>query len=116
MIVDNGEWSLGGIDDANIPMDIWLSNEQKRADDNGRKVDPDIGDAGGWKLTAANYCPRKGVAHSEAYEVYGTHEELVEIIRTKFMPLYQTALNVLEGICQGTKTHLYYWNNNNDDS
>lgn len=62
MIIENGECSLDSIDNANIPVDIWLTNAKKKAEDSGEKLDPDIRDAGGWTLTAGNYCPRKGRA------------------------------------------------------
>jgi len=68
MIFENGECSLSRIDDANIPVDIWLTNAQKKAEDNEETLDPDIRDAGGWTLTAANYCPRKGRACEDAQE------------------------------------------------
>ena len=102
---DVGDIDFGSADDANVPVDVWLKEESDNID---------VRDAGGWRLSAANYCPRKDNVYEGAYEVWGTREELVEVIKTKILPLYQTATDILQMMCQGTADHLYYWSKPNE--
>lgn len=92
-IEERGECSFSGADDANIPVDIWLCNED-----------------GAWKLTASNYMPRKGRIATEVYEATApTREELAILVRERIVPLYRNALAALQAIGDGTLDHLYYW-------
>jgi len=122
---DLGECSFDSADDSNIPVDIWLTKaepedveddiddfEEEDAREGGLYDEseahkPDPSDL--WTLKAANYCPRKGEAYGGAFRAVGTREELTLIIKTRIIPLYQTALKVLEGMVAGTEENLYYW-------
>ena len=66
-----------------------------------------------WRLVADNYMSRRGRLGGEhSYmAICDTKEEAVSLIKEHILPLYQTALKVLEGICSGdsAQDHLYYW-------
>lgn len=99
MITTTSELELDDMNDANIPVNIFVLNE----DDDGEPID-------GWRLVADNFMPRKNVATSGAYEFRAeTREELVMIVKENILPLYMGAIRLLEGICNGTNDALYYW-------
>ena len=72
-----------------------------------------VGDAVHCKfcLAANNYMPRKASCEGElAYLVFAdTREELVELIKEHIIPLYENALSILNEMCNGSKSCLYYW-------
>jgi len=99
---DAGDCSFDSADDANIPVDVWLSLTE---DDDSFKNE------GKWRLHASNYMPRRARVDDSAYCVYSDNkEELDAIIREKILPLYKRAMNLLEGMCSSTEGgSLYYW-------
>ncbi len=95
-----GECSFDDVDDANVPVDIWLSEEE---DDDGNKT-------GFYTLKAGAYMPRKGIVRESLFEVRSKNPEaLRKIVREKIIPIYQTALAKLEAIANGKSDNLYYW-------
>ena len=118
MIENVGELEIQGCDDANIPVDVWLHSPQDNKDNeveyNGKNDNPeDL-----WLLTASNYMPRKGrLGEDQCYKVWGTKEELRELIKKHILPLYETAVKYLQGMIAGTTYEngkpvfdgLYYW-------
>ena len=112
MIENTGELNIEGADSANIPVDIWLHNpvDWVEADYqyNGEQDPKDL-----WLLSANNYMPRKARLGSESgpcYEVWGTEQELRDLIAKYIIPLYETALNVLKNMSTGNgNTNLHYW-------
>lgn len=83
-------------DDANIPIDIWLT--------------PPNEDCDKWTLRAANYMPRRGYMLPEAYkQTADTREELELLVKTYVLPLYEVALSEIKKIISGESNHLYYW-------
>jgi len=85
-------------DDANIPVDIWLSYENLA-----------------WNLRASNYMPRRGRVSEEGIDIRATtREELAEIIKNQIIPLYETALKQLNLIVEGKAECLYYWKEDRD--
>lgn len=99
---DDGDCSFDSVDEANIPVDVWLSLTSEE-DENREK--------GKWCLRAANYMPRRGTVSSDAYSVYSDNkEELNAIIREKILPLYRKAMDLLENMAFSSKGgSLYYW-------
>ena len=100
-----GELQFDDADNANIPVDIWLVPVTE--DDSipgGLNFEPKF------VLRAANYCPRKCNVYDSAYEVYADNrEELVNLLNKHVIPLYKTALNILNEMADGTNDGLYYW-------
>lgn len=86
--VDEGELSIDNINDMNVPVNIFIEEE----DD-------------GFRLTAANFMPRKQVVSDAAYIVFSEKREVLEaIVQKKIVPLYEVALENLK-----TKSTNYYW-------
>ena len=101
MIEEKGERSFSEANDANIPVDVWLTETEN--DETGEN-------AGTWTLCAANYIPRRGEVTKDAYKaVSEKREELVELIRQHILPLYETAVKKLQAVCDGGAQDLYYW-------
>ena len=94
-----GECSFDNVDNASIPVDIWLTEEEK----DGNKT-------GYYTLRAGCYLPRKNAISQSLFEVRSKDPTaLRDIVRKKIIPLYQTALAKLEAIANGTSDNLYYW-------
>ena len=106
---DKGEISINEADDANIPVDIWLT---RKTDENGDTIED-----GDWDLKASNYMPRKCRVTEEAYLATSKDRKVLEgLVRTHWLPLYQAAVKVLtefrpnkDGI-----SRLYYWNDSKE--
>ncbi len=111
MIENTGNINIEEADDANIPVDIWLKPYADTEIDQFPIYEGEQDTTNLWCLCANNYMPRKARLSGEgAYIVWGTKEELQEIIRKYIIPLYQVALKILKGISNGNGfTHLYYW-------
>lgn len=104
---DQGDISIEGADDANVPVDIWLTQIADDAEDEDR------GRRGWWRLRANNYMPRKGYLGGEhSYlAISKDREVLAALVRVHWLPLYQTAVKVLTEMKpneEGTAC-LYYW-------
>lgn len=99
---DAGDCSFDDADDANIPVNVWLSLTDEDEENKER---------GKWQLHAANYMPRRDMVSDEAYHVYSDNkEELDTIVREKILPLYKRAMNLLEEMCSNPEGGaLYYW-------
>jgi hypothetical protein len=85
------EISLESINDANVPVNIRISEPDE---DNDK-----------WVLSADNYMPRRARIAPEAYSVEAdTREELVLLVQESIVPLYEAALLNLR-----SESKLYYW-------
>lgn len=90
-IQDLGEISIDSIDDMNVPINSFISEEQ----------DSD----GLWEWAADNFMPRKSSCSPYAYSVKAeTKEELIAFVNEKVAPLYEVALNNLKVLGEN-----YYW-------
>jgi hypothetical protein len=88
---DIGEIQIADADDANIPVNSFLTA-------------PDA-DSDKWRWTADNFMPRKGIATEGRYSIEADSKEAVlEVVQKYVVPLYEAALHNLktEGAC-------YYW-------
>jgi hypothetical protein len=93
-VVEHGECEFVGVNDANIPVNIFLSEGDNE-----------------WELTADNFMPRKCLASDGAYKaVAPTREALVEMIRKYVVPLYEIAVLNLQMMIENRNDSLYYWN------
>jgi hypothetical protein len=105
MFENKGEISIEECDDANIPVNIFITTPEENKEN---------GETEKWTLHADNFMPRKGRCGGEtSYHIEAdTREELNTLIAKYIIPLYISALNKLNGMAKGTFTHLYYWNDN----
>ena len=117
MYRDIGNIALNHADDANIPVDIWLTKitDEHLTEHNGHGFVADPADVGKLMLHADNYMPRRarlsGDHEGFAYQaVCDTEADVKEIIEKFIKPLYQTALKVLDAMSTGDiESNLYYW-------
>ena len=94
------ELSFDDVDNANIPVNIWLVEEE---DDDGKKT-------GYYELSAGDYMPRKERVVEGLFKVRSKDiRALRKIVKEKIIPLYQTALVQLEAVASGKSDNLYYW-------
>jgi hypothetical protein len=97
MIINEGENSFETADDANIPVDIWLHDNDE---DYPNK----------FVLKAGNYMPRRGRIAEEAYKaICDTREEVEEIINKHILPLYNKAIDKIKNMAKEGRGDLYYW-------
>ena len=88
---DRGEWSISKVDEANIPVNIVIS-------------EPDDYSTS-WLLLADNFKPCNSIVDIEIYEVEAdTKEDLMAVVRTLIVPLYRYAVDQLEA-----HGHLFFW-------
>lgn len=98
MVDEIGDMEFSSADNANIPVDIWLEQENEGPY------------KGKWSLSAANYMPRKAAVGDEAYKaIADTREELVALIKEHIVPLYERAMSHLQSMINGSGKSLYYW-------
>lgn len=113
MIENVGELKIQSADDANIPVDIWLRSPDKMKEEECFEYDGTQDSSEElWLLTANNYMPRRACLAQDgwAYKVWGTEAELRELIKKHILPLYETAVKILQGMVSGKPDcHLYYW-------
>jgi hypothetical protein len=101
MVENIGEIPIHECDDANIPVNIFITPP----DEDDKK----------WHLRADNFMPRKCTGSEGAYQVASdTREELVALVEKYIVPLYSTAFNQLANIVKGTANDLYYWKLDNN--
>jgi hypothetical protein len=87
---DSGDFPIDGANDMNVPVNIFLSKDEK---------------TGEWSLTADNFMPRRAMVTDGAYRVTSKSKEVLEKLVDKHItPLYEIALNNLR-----TKKSNYYW-------
>ena len=89
---DFGEIELKECDDANIPVNCFISPPEDNSDKK-------------WHWGANNYMPRKNHISEGSYKIIvDTKEDILEAINTYVIPLYQRAIYLLY-----TTGELYYW-------
>ncbi len=92
-VTDRGEWPISKVDEANIPVNIVLSEPDEYQ--------------GKWLLLADNFKPCNSQVDIEIYEVEGeSREDLQAVVTALIVPLYRNALHQLE-----TNGHLFFWSN-----
>lgn len=102
-----GDMDFDSADDANVPVDIWLTEEK----------DDDDKPTGFWRLKASNYMPRKACIGSEFAVRSRNMKALQRIIRDKVLPLYAVAIgriSEMSGVSEEVvrlpgAPSLYYW-------
>lgn len=102
MIEDIGQIPFDAFDDANVPVDIWLTeiDEDKESFAEGYR----------YELKAGCYMPRRGRVEETALNIIAsTREELAEIVKKHLLPLYETAVVKINKIISGEEEDLYYW-------
>lgn len=94
MMENNSDFGIDDFDDANIPVDIRLEK---------------LGDK--YVLTASNYMPRKDAICEGVLGISSNNkQELMDIVKDKFLPIYEKAVQALIDISEGKREDLYYWN------
>jgi hypothetical protein len=102
MLESRGGMEPSEFDGANVPVDIWM--DELTEDDERYK------EGFRFQLRARNYMPRKGYVEENACDILSDNrKELEELIKSYFIPLYQTAFNKLHKIISGEANCLYYW-------
>ena len=106
MIKDCGEMPPENFNDANVPVDIWLS----KLDPESESDKESYGEGFRYRLTTGVYMPRKASVWSEACTILSDNkEELQKIVEKYILPFYKLAVSKIQGIIEGTEDHLYYW-------
>ena len=101
MLDETGECTFDGADDANIPVNIFISTPEDNEDTE---------DAGKWSIKADNFMPGKaGIGQSTYQATADSREELIELVTKYVLPLYTTALQQLNNVIQGKANSFYYW-------
>lgn len=100
----NSELTLDALDDANVPVDIWLDKN----DDNHELLNAGYQ----WRLRCGNYMPRRGRVEEGAIEVYAKEKKFLQDAVEKYiLPLYQVAVSKLHKMISTGEGNLYYWDN-----
>ncbi|MGF1452012.1 MAG: hypothetical protein ACFB21_08080 [Opitutales bacterium] len=90
-VTDKGEWPISKVDEANIPVNIVLT-------------EPDAYQ-GKWLLLADNFKPCNSSIDIEIYEVEADcKEDLQAVVDSFIVPLYKAAVRNLE-----KDGHLFFW-------
>lgn len=90
-VEDKGEAPISKVDEANIPVNIVLSEPDQFS--------------GKWILLADNFKPCNSQVEIEIYELAADSKEaLMEVVRALIVPLYQNAIEQLE-----RNGHLFFW-------
>lgn len=94
-IDDLGEWPITKCDEANVPLNIVIS-------------EPDEFNAR-WTLLADNFKPLNATIEIESYEIEAdSKEDLLAIVNEIILPLYKAAVFQLE-----TKGTCFFWSKDN---
>lgn len=87
-IEQTGDIPAEQADDANVPVSIFISEDE-----------------GKWSCTADNYMPRKGYVAQSQYSFTAPDKETCQaVVRAFWVPIYKTAVKKLEETGE-----LYYW-------
>ena len=97
MLKQLGDVSVDEINDANIPVNIFISKD---------KIE---GAKGKWNLKASNFCPRKDYIYASVYNFEADAPEEFYPFLEKTKALYQAALINIYKMLEGKSTSLYYW-------
>lgn len=92
-----GQCKFKSADDANIPVNIFLTEEK---DENGNSF---------WKLTGDLFMPRKGFMEGAFEARSNDPAELRALVQGHVLPLYKTALGKLVALISGDTNSFYYW-------
>lgn len=119
MIKSVGECELEGHDDANIPVNIFIT---EIVDDDERYVpDPEEEDEAlrsfnpKWALSADLFMPGKNRSFEGGVKYLAdTKEELHELVKEKILPTYKIAMEAITAIGEGARTSFYYWMETDD--
>lgn len=90
-VTDNGEWPISKVDEANIPVNIVISEPDEHQN--------------AWLLLADNFKPCNSQIDIEIYEVEAKcREDLQAIVNALIVPLYEAAVANLKA-----GGHLFFW-------
>ena len=90
-VTDRGEWPIRKVDEANIPVNIVLSEPD---DYHGK-----------WLLLADNFKPCASQIDIESYELEAdSKEDLQAVVNAVIVPLYEAAVENLR-----STGHLFFW-------
>ena len=95
MIRDIGSIPVSGCDDANVPMNCFIS--------------PPDREYGMWTWHADNFMPRKGYMGGSYRMEADSKEEIIDVLRKHVVPLYQIAFENMRD-----SGHNYYWEKNEE--
>ncbi len=95
MIKFYGDGEITGLDDANIPVNLFTSKVKHKG-----KVK--------YRLSYDFFMPRKGMAEG-GFLLADTKEELQEFIKKNILPLYKIAFDAVTAISEGKRDSFYYW-------
>lgn len=113
------------LDDANIPVNIFITKLSESEIEMLGKEDSYFEEEGEekpihtwakWRLTFDNFMPRRGLSTDEnPYYLASTKAELLEVVETKILPMYERAYNALEMMVEGKRDTFYYWTEEDND-
>lgn len=90
-----GDGEIEGHDDANIPVNLFLSKVKHK-----RKVK--------YRLSYDIFMPRKGMAEG-GFLLADTKDEVQTFIREKILPSYKIAFDAVTAMANGKRDSFYYW-------
>lgn len=106
MLINNGECSIDSINDANIPVNIFIGENKEDGDKYSEYK---------YYLIADNFCPRRQVLYDASYQLEANSIEEFKPFLEKTKSLYQCALNRIEQMIKGKAEYLYYWNDDENN-
>ena len=112
MIENCGELSIEDADNGNVPVSIFLHSYEPGdgMDYDGEQDTKDL-----WVLNADNYMPRRCGVASGVYLVFGTREELQDLVKKYILPLYQMAIQKIDTMINSPSGgQFYYWTDEYD--
>lgn len=90
-----GDGEIEGHDDANIPVNLFLSKVKHKG-----KVK--------YRLSYDFFMPRKGLAEG-GFLLADTKDEVQTFIHEKILPSYKIAFDAISAMTKGTRDSFYYW-------
>lgn len=101
MVIQTGEVPFEEAFVSCIPVDIWLVENENS--ETGVKD-------GTWTLRAASYLPHKSsITENTFIATSENRDDLVQLLKTYVIPLYEAASKKLQAICDGKTDRLYKW-------
>lgn len=95
MIKFYGGDEITGVDDANIPVNLFIAKVKHKG-----KVK--------WRLSWDYFMPRKGMAEG-GFLLADTKEEMQAFIRKNILPSYKIAFDAVTAMTEGKRDSFYYW-------
>lgn len=100
-----GEMELSDADDANIPVNIFITKGEDEEDESEEEAK-----LGAWVLTADNFMPRRGMTSESVFKYRSdSPEELRALVGEFVLPFYKRAVELVEKMIAGKGDSFYYW-------